>query len=123
MSHPPAGFFAPIALSLAESTPTLRPAILFVDSGEGRLYRQLYKGYRSGPDLRRANSRKGAGSLEPYSRINSDELPLNGIHDRFQTIMSSQLLINVMEVIPKSLRADTENVSDVFTVFTLRKPA
>ena len=39
----------------------------------------------------------------------SDEFPLDRVHDRFQAIVSSQLLVDVMEVIAEGLRADAEN--------------
>src|ERR1035437_328201 len=53
----------------------------------------------------------------------SEQFSLDGIHDRFQTIVSSQLLVDVMEVIPESLRADVENVSNLITILALCEPA
>jgi hypothetical protein len=47
-----------------------------------------------------------AGNRTALKTLNSDQFPLNGIHDRFQAIVSSQFLVDVVEVVAESLWAD-----------------
>ena len=49
----------------------------------------------------------------------SDQLSLNGVHHRFQTIVSAQFLIDVMQVIAESLGTDAERTGDVVAVLPL----
>ena len=53
----------------------------------------------------------------------SDQLSLNGVHHRFQTIVSAQFLIDVMEMIAKGLGADVESVRDLLAFFALGEQA
>ena len=48
-----------------------------------------------------------------------DQLPLDRVHDSFKAVLSSQLLIDVMEMIPQGLGADGESVFDFFTFLAL----
>jgi hypothetical protein len=59
---------------------------------------------------------------ESLAASNSDEFPLDSVHDRFQTIVGSQLLVDVMKVIPEGLRTDAENVSNLITILALCEP-
>ena len=47
-----------------------------------------------------------AGNRTAVKTLNSDQFPLNGIHDRFQAIVSSQFLVDMVEVVAECLRAD-----------------
>src|ERR1019366_7508136 len=57
-----------------------------------------------------------------FATSNSDEFPLDSVHDRFQTVVGSQLLVDVMKVIPQGLRTDAENVSNLITILALCEP-
>ena len=68
------------------------------------------------------SSRWGYGRRESLA-TNSDEFPLDSVHDRFQAIVGSQFLVDVMEVIAEGLRADAENASNLITILALCEPS
>ena len=52
-----------------------------------------------------------------------DQLPLDRVHDSFKAVVSSQLLIDVMEMIAQGLGTDVESVFDFFAFLALCKHA
>ena len=44
--------------------------------------------------------------------ISSNETALQGMGDRFKTVVGPQLLVDVMEVITQSLRTDSKRLGD-----------
>jgi hypothetical protein len=45
--------------------------------------------------------------------MSSDELSLQGVHNRFQTIVRAQLLVDVVQVVAQGLQADTQSLRDL----------
>ena len=45
--------------------------------------------------------------------MSSDELSLQRMHDRFQTIVRAQLLVDVVQVVAQGLQADAKRLRDM----------
>lgn len=45
-----------------------------------------------------------------------DQLALDGIHHRFQAIVGTEFLVDVMKVITKSLWADSQSVGNIIAI-------
>src|ERR1019366_1042440 len=116
-----------------EPKPFLR---LLVDGVKEKLDRRPYRGVGEGNPKRlvegasRAFSNRssfltlrgdhsGAGADGPWSKPDSDQFSLDGIHHRFQAIVSPQLLVDVVEVVTERLGTNAESESDVVTVLAL----
>jgi hypothetical protein len=55
----------------------------------------------------------------PQLQCRSNEFALHGIHNRFQTIVGAQLLIDVVQVVAQRLQADIQGLCDFRRIFPL----
>ena len=67
----------------------------------------------------------GVGKLaQPLMRPkpqSSDQMALNGMRHCLKPIMSSELLIDVVEMIAQCLRADAERLGNTWSILSCRK--
>ncbi len=53
----------------------------------------------------------------------SDELPLDGVHYRFQAVVGAEFLIDVVKMITEGLRADPQGAGDFIAILAFGEQA
>ena len=102
------------------------------DQHEGNRDCEVWPAARYGQEMRvkgfRAIARLAANHqktlMKPCSPAilqKSDEVAVNGVCHRLEPIVSSEFLIDVVEMIAQRLRTDTEPLGDMWSILSRRK--